>query len=424
MKKAFIVLLVSALIFGCSLTDSLLAEDAAEYISGDFSYSLLEDGTVEIAEYNSKSKDLIDLAIPNTLDGKLVTSIDERALLGYTKIEKVIINEGLRHLAGNPFYGLESLSRITVSPDHQYFATIGGVLFQKPEKRLVCYPSKLSAESYEIPDGIKVIGKTSFFRNQYLKRLTIPNSVTVIEESAFTNCSGLKNITLPNSIQKIGDDAFFRCSALNSLSIPDSVSVIGDSAFAWCDSLLSVSIGLGIQQLGGNPFFGCAKLSRIDISTEHPYLEVLDDVLFTKPDRRLIFYPRTLSMNIYEIPHGTKIIGEGAFSNCNTLTSVIVPEGVTHIGVRAFVTCDALTEIILPNGVQRIDDYAFLGCKNLASLSLPDSINFIGESAFGSEFSPCEKLVLTVGRESYAKEYAEMNNIPYAYPDSNDWLNN
>lgn len=232
------------------------------------------------------------------------------------------------------------------------------------------------------------------------------------------------NITLTNGIQEIGDDAFFRCDALNSLSIPDSVSVIGDSAFAWCDSLLSVSIGSGIQQLGSNPFFGCAKLSRIDISTEHPYLEVLDNVLFTKPDRRLICYPRALSMNAYEIPYGTKIIGDGAFGNCNRLWSVIFPEGITHIGVRAFVSCSALNEIILPNGVQRIDNYAFLGCSNLESLSVPDSITFIGESAFGNVFTPSEKLVLTVSRDSFAKEYAEMNNIPYAYPDSNDWLNN
>ena len=36
----------------------------------------------------------------------------------------------------------------------------------------------------------------------------------------------------------------------------------------------------------------------------------------------------------------------------------------------------------------------------------------------------CFDLTLTVPRNSYAAEYAKTNNIPYTYPDTNDWLNN
>ena len=39
-------------------------------------------------------------------------------------------------------------------------------------------------------------------------------------------------------------------------------------------------------------------------------------------------------------------------------------------------------------------------------------------------FAYCPNLTLTVPRNSYAAEYAKANNIPYTYPDANDWLNN
>ncbi len=54
------------------------------------------------------------------------------------------------------------------------------------------------------------------------------------------------------------------------------------------------------------------------------------------------------------------------------------------------------------------------------SVSIPASVTFIGKDAFKN----CPNLTLTVPRNSYAAEYAKANNIPYTYPDANDWLNN
>jgi len=38
-------------------------------------------------------------------------------------------------------------------------------------------------------------------------------------------------------------------------------------------------------------------------------------------------------------------------------------------------------------------------------------------------FDDCPNFTLTVGRDSYAKEYCVANGLKYTYPDANDWLN-
>lgn len=93
---------------------------------------------------------------------------------------------------------------------------------------------------------------------------------------------------------------------------------------------------------------------------------------------------------------------------------------VTSIGDSAFYFCSSLTSVSIPHSVTSIGDWAFSGCDSLTTVTIPDSVTSIGKYAFDN----CPDLVLTVPRSSYAAEYAKTNNIPYTYPDANDWLNN
>ena len=52
-------------------------------------------------------------------------------------------------------------------------------------------------------------------------------------------------------------------------------------------------------------------------------------------------------------------IGEEAFRNCGSLTSVTIPNSVTEIGEEAFRDCISLTQITIPNSVTKIGSYAF-----------------------------------------------------------------
>ena len=186
------------------------------------------------------------------------------------------------------------------------------------------------------------------------------------------------------------------------LTIPNmlngkKVTSIDNRAFYLCNSLISIIIPDSVEKISVNPFAYCRTLKSIFVSSEHPYFFAIDGVLFRKADSCLISYPKGREYTTYNIPQGITAIGDSAFYYCDSLTSVSIPDSVTAIGNRAFYYCDSLTSVSIPNSVTSIGDYAFGDCSNLT---------------------------LTVPRNSYALEYAKTNNIPYTYPDANDWLNN
>jgi hypothetical protein len=88
------------------------------------------------------------------------------------------------------------------------------------------------------------------------------------------------------------------------------------------------------------------------------------------------------------IPNSVTSIGDHAFYNCESLTSITIPDGVTSIGDSAFEYCESLTTITISDGVTSIGDYAFSDCDSLTTITIPNSVTSIGDSAF--EY--CEKL--------------------------------
>lgn len=70
------------------------------------------------------------------------------------------------------------------------------------------------------------------------------------------------------------------------------------------------------------------------------------------------------------------------FSDCTSLTGVIIPEGVTEIDDHAFEGCTSLSSVIIPSSVTKIGKFAFARCISLTTISIPGNVADIEVCAF------------------------------------------
>ena len=360
-----------------------VADVASAETYGDFQYSVLDDGTVEITKYTG-SAEKVD--IPEKIDGKSVTSIGDYAFddcesfksitipdsvtsIGDSAFEdcinlksitipgsvtsigewafnrcanitSVTIPNSVTSIGNNAFIGCESLTEIKVAAKNVNYASVNGVLFNKDKSKLVFYPG----------------GKID-------KNYSIPESVTDIGRCAFDHCISLTSVTIPNSVTSIGDGAFEGCTSLKSIVISDSVTSIGGSVFSGCISLKSIIIPKSVTVIGYEAFGGCLNLRSIDVVEDNSIFASENGVLFDKNKTRLIYYPSGKTDESYEIPNGVVTIDGQAFFCCSNLVSIKLPHSVTEISEYAFFGCTKLKSIIIPSSVTTIWRYAFGYCS-------------------------------------------------------------
>ena len=228
-----------------------------------------------------------------------------------------------------------------------------GVKYSKDGRKLLKAPGELSG-AYSVNEGTRIIC-----------------------DSAFGNCDSLSEIVIPSSVTSIGNGAFLGCDSLSEIVIPSSVTCIGDWAFSSCYSLRYISIPKSVICLNGNPFaewYG--KLECLS-----PNFVYEGDILFNKDKSRIISF-RKQNIKSYVIHSSVTSIGDSAFKDCGSLSTIVIPSSVTSIGDGAFFCCRSLSEIVIPSSVTSIGDHAFYDCRSLSEIVIPSSVTSIGDSAF------------------------------------------
>ena len=354
---------------------------------GDFQYSALDDGTVEITGYNG-SAEKVD--IPAEIDGKSVTSIGNRAFNGCTSLTSITIPNSVTEIGSGAFssctsltsikipdsvmqigdyvfVGCTNLIEIEVETDNKFYSSDKGVLFNKNKTEIICYPAGIKDTIYLIPSSVTSIGKRAFQNCSNLINIKIPDRVSYIGSIAFANCTSLTSITIPNSVTSLGNSAFSGCASLTSITIPDSVTSISGGAFGNCTSLTSITIPDSVTSIGGNAFSNTALLKNQTTSEKYVGKWVID----CDDDAKSV-----------TIKNGTVGIADFAFYDCPSLTSVTIPNSVTSMGEQAFGECVSLLGITIPNGMTSIDENTFYNCTSLTSVTIPNRVTSIGNHAF------------------------------------------
>ena len=139
--------------------------------------------------------------------------IGDLAFSGCEVLTRVALPDSVNAVGVNPFRGCDNLYDIFVSPDSAYLSTIDGVLFSKPDKRLISYPMGLLAGRYTVPEGVEIIGDMAFDRDLFLEEVVLPDSLQTIGQEAFYGCEGLRAMNMPAGVTSIGAEAMV-CSNL------------------------------------------------------------------------------------------------------------------------------------------------------------------------------------------------------------------
>lgn len=226
-------------------------------------------------------------------------------------------------------------------------------------------------DEFQYFTGVQSIPNSAFRGCTNLSSIKIPTNVTSIEDLAFYGCSSLTNIDFPEGVTTIGYFAFQDCTSLNSVEIPEGVTSISPYTFSGCTNLSSVKFPESLEWIFPNAFYGCVSLTRIEIPASVKHIEAnafygCDNLSNVKLHEGLTGISREafrdcVNLNGIELPQSLKTIAGAVFSGTD-LFSIVIPGGVISIGERAFKDCGSLTSVTcLPLTPPHLSSSAFDG---------------------------------------------------------------
>lgn len=227
--------------------------------SGDYAYTVLDDGTAQMIGYCGTNS---SVEYPASIDGYAVTRVgweDSNYDLCPDFVTNIVLPDTVVSIGNYAFGNAESLQSITLGT---------GLKTIEEEAFNGC----TSLQSVEIPSGVTTIGNSAFCDCSSMTSASIPSSVTALGDYVFIRCSALKNLAFNAKIDHIGLSVFGNCSSLTSMKIPNGVTYISAGAFADCTSLASVTIPSSVTDFGWDSFQN-TNLTSVTIPGKSVYID-------------------------------------------------------------------------------------------------------------------------------------------------------
>ena len=314
----------------------------------------------------------VDIEIPAEYEGKTVTSFCINTI-NLQNLKTIYLPETIKNISF--YFGTVDPPNgfsVKIDPENPWFVSDDKAVFTKDMSKIVIFTAR-DDDTYELPKGVRVIGKYAFMSTEKLKEIVLHEGLEEIGESAFF-CSGIKKAILPDSVKIIGENAF-NMARLSEIDLSKNLEVIEDTVFFGVYHLKELYFHSALKKIGKSVLPAVVDTFKADDANR--LFTVRDGILYTKDMQTVVRASQNIGEKVV-VPDGVKIIGEAAFSNIKNLKEVLLPSCVHTIGLRAFERCVHLEKINLEN-VRTIDSSAFSGTA-LKSIAL--SCEIISEYAF------------------------------------------
>lgn len=381
--------------------------------------SVIIDGSVDyIGEQSFYDSDkLAKLKLPNgatTIASDAFRDCDKLATLEFAPQTEI------SDISGAIFYNT-GITNFVVDANNTHYSVGDGMLLNKAGDKIVIAPvGKDYADEYVVDSKYKAIG-ASAFAGTNIKKVTFEGAVN-IGAYAFVNCEDLETVsfaTVAGTV--IGDSAFNGNTKLTTVENLDRVLSVEQLAFAgtgiknavvaanavygngvfMSSKLETVTIGANAK-FGLSAFRDATALKTVNMPTEGGVhfgamcfagataLTSIDLIKIDGIIERETFYgcSRLVSVDISDVTE----IGDYAFSDCRSLSTVTTADGLRKIGEGAFSRnsqnggAPCFTSIYLPETLESIGIGAFIGCPGLETITLPASLAAANnQNAFGKE---------------------------------------
>ena len=346
-----------------------------------------------------------------------LTSINACAFSGCTSLVSLQFPSGLTSIGHNAFYGCTSLTSLQfpsnlTSIGASAFAGCKGLTSLQFPSGLTfiggaAFEDCTSLVSLQLPSGLTSIGSAAFENCTSLVSLQLPSGLTSIGSAAFAYCSGLTTLQFPSGLTSIGVRAFQNCTGLTSLELPSGLTKIEEGAFWGCSNINSIyaympdpllfdgeakdfptcfnenctlyvpkkSYTAYIVAPGWGDFKTIAKfnpdLIRDWVTKNVAQAGTLSTVI-GEDKENITKLKLTGNLNDTDVQYLEEMIREAALQELNLKDALLYT-----INVCRFSDCKSLTSLVLPDVLQRIEKAAFSNCTGLTTISLPAGLEYM-----------------------------------------------
>ena len=261
-----------------------------------------------------------DLTIPTSVGGIRVNQFKTCSFFQTRNtLESITIPESITSIEFCPGDDFRCLKRF-VSKSSRYRVEDNRYLVCNANNALIS-AAVIDLDVVKIPNGIKIINTSCFYKNSWIEEVYISDGVEEICDAAFRDCLSLKKIKMPDSVKRIGRIAFCGCKHLCDVRLPDMLKTLSMETFKSCKNLQTITL-----------------------------------------------------------PKKLKVIEESTFANCTNLESVVFFDDIEDIGKKAFYQCFNLSAVIPVNA--SIKSNAFFNAVHIEYHGKSTSKNDWGASSF------------------------------------------